>query len=228
MIRYLSIAAGLLLLALVFSVVKCSDEREKAARQTTNISALLDNQVKLTKDAEGRVSAEKAVAQLERADLLKLNAGKDEQIKNLQAAVKAAGKNAQASTAFRAVTVIKAAGAVDSISYRKPVIGVSAANTPCPLPTYYGTIQTLAYSAKIKATSDTVSIESATTNDFSVTLATKGGLFKRPNPIVTVKAFNPATGIEQVQSWQQPQERPNRGLWGVAGFIAGVVLILAL
>lgn len=225
--KFLSVALGLLLLALLASVTKCTEERDSNARLRGNVSALLEDKMTLTKDAEGRVTATKATLVLERADFLKVAAAKDEQIRNLQAAVKAAGKGTSGAVAFRAVTHTKAAGRVDSLSYRVASLGVSSADT-LTKPTYYGTVRGFAFSAKVKAGPDSISLEGTQMNDFTVAMTTKGGLFKRPETVVMVKAMNPETGVEQVQSWQPPQPRPKRGLWAAAGSVLTLIAILAL
>jgi hypothetical protein len=232
MTRILSGIIAALLLALLFSLSQCSKEREQNSHLTSNVTELLSNQAQITKDAKGRVTATKVSAELKAKDLLKIIAGQNQQLKNLQEAVKAGGKEVKSAVAFQAVTVTKAAGPVDSIAYEPASPVVCAADTvhedPCPKPTYFGTVQAFGYTAKVRAAPDTIKIVSATTNDFVVSLHTKGGLFRRPVPIVVIKALNPATGVEQVQSWQQPQDRPRRGVWAIVGGVLVLVLTLAL
>lgn len=226
--RLLSIIAGLLLLALLFTVSKCSDERKARQEGETNLSGLNNATLQRTKDAQGRETALKEVVRMNRESYLNLKAGDDAQIRNLQAALKAAGKQVRSATAFRAVTNVRAVGAVDSMSFRPAVVRVFGADT-ARLPTYYGQARAFGFTAQVKAGPDSVEVTSVVENDFTVALTDdRKHFFSKPKPVVQIKALNPLTGVTQVQSYETPQAAPKRGIWAGAGLVAGILLTLVL
>jgi hypothetical protein len=220
------ITIAVLLLALLFTVSHCRNETQLRKLATSNVETLLTQNEKVSRNAAGQAVTAKQSLQLQAADFTKIKDVQDAKIKALQQAVKAGGKETKAAVVFTAVTKDKAVGRVDSIKHLPPSLAVLPSDTSLQgAPVYYGYIEGPGFKGLVVARPDSISLLNyVVTQSYTVAFTKDKG-----KDYVQITALSTNTVASDVQSFEiPPAKKPKRGLWAIAGFIAGRLITFVL
>jgi hypothetical protein len=206
------LAAMLLIFVLAYSY--------EASNATKSSEALDDLQKELihVKDKLGRTTTTAQVLELDRKQLLKVNAGKDSTLALLITALKEKPK-ARAVTVYRSVTTGNGSGKTETVKH------VATDSTE-----FTGTIKRPDITATIRANKDSVYIDSYTvyTSYQLLERYERRGLFKK-DLVIDIKPLNKNTVITEAKSWRKAERTRltglKVGLAVVAGFITGAYIL---
>lgn len=212
------LAFGVLILVIILLASRsCSTEQQ--AQTYLVESQHLHDSARTYRDERGRWAATNRQLQLTQAQLVSVQAGNDSLLRRLQ---QATDKHSTAAVAVSTSRTGSASGVTTRIIYRT-VPGQPCDTIPAHQPTYEGTAVGDGFTAAVVATADTVRITSYTVQqELTVNFtSTGGGLFRKRQQVATVTATSPGGKVNDVRAFSVPPEPPRRGVWFIAGYVAG-------